>query len=90
MATREKRFMRACHNGENRWKNISIKLFRENGGRSSSKTAVFNIAATLEDKTEKLFSAVYEEWFDSVLYRIKGSTAANYTLIADKHILPAF
>ncbi len=37
-----------------------------------------------------LFAEVMSEWFQSVQYRIKESTAANYRMKADKHILPAF
>ncbi len=36
------------------------------------------------------FEAVFKEWFQSVQYRIKESTAANYRMKADKHILPVF
>lgn len=38
----------------------------------------------------KTFTEVYEEWFGTVTIRIKESTAANYILKADKHILPFF
>ena len=36
------------------------------------------------------FQSAYDDWFQSIAYRIKKSTAANYTLKADKHILPYF
>ncbi len=36
------------------------------------------------------FESVFKEWFQSVQYRIKESTAANYRMKADKHILPIF
>lgn len=36
------------------------------------------------------FRSVYTDWFQSISYRIKESTAANYILKADKHILPCF
>lgn len=35
-------------------------------------------------------SQLYDEWISSNLHRIKESTAANYKLKADKHILPEF
>ena len=47
-----------------------------------------NIAISLNDI--KPFSVVYDEWFCSIRYRIKKSTAANYTLKAGKHILPVY
>ena len=33
---------------------------------------------------------LFSEWHRSTLHRVKESTAANYTMKADKHILPAF
>lgn len=33
---------------------------------------------------------LFSEWYRSILHRVKESTAANYTMKADKHILPAF
>lgn len=35
-------------------------------------------------------SELFSEWHRSILHRVKESTAANYTMKADKHILPAF
>ena len=35
-------------------------------------------------------AALFSEWHRSILHRVKESTAANYTMKADKHILPAF
>ena len=33
---------------------------------------------------------LFNEWHHSILHRVKESTAANYIMKADKHILPAF
>ena len=33
---------------------------------------------------------LFNEWYRSILYRVKESTSANYFMKADKHILPAF
>ena len=33
---------------------------------------------------------LFTEWHRSILHRVKESTAANYTMKADKHILPVF
>ena len=38
----------------------------------------------------KTLCTIFEEWFSSVKHRIKESTAANYIMKADKHILPIF
>lgn len=35
-------------------------------------------------------SELFSEWHRSILHRVKESTAANYTMKADKHILPKF
>lgn len=36
------------------------------------------------------FNTAFKEWFHTITYRVKESTLANYTLKADKHILPRF
>lgn len=48
--------------------------------------------ASLTQPTEKhlTLSSVLTEWFQSISYRVKASTLANYLLKANKHILPAF
>lgn len=48
--------------------------------------------ASLPQPTEKklTLSSIFTEWFQSISYRVKDSTLANYLLKADKHILPAF
>lgn len=38
----------------------------------------------------KTLRDIFFEWFSSTKHRIKGSTAANYTMKAHKHILPVF
>ena len=38
----------------------------------------------------KTLRTIFEEWFSMTKHRIKASTAANYTMKADKHILPIF
>lgn len=73
-------------NGKRRYK----AFFGKTADEVTQKMSAFNITTHFEDKIEKTFSSVYAEWFDSVSYRIKESTAANYTLKADKHILPVF
>lgn len=56
----------------------------------SAKMTEYRQNISVNTDIHKTFSAVYSEWFRSVSIRIKESTAANYTLKADKHILPAF
>ena len=36
------------------------------------------------------FTQIYQEWFNGVKYHIKESTAANYMMKADKHLIPVF
>ncbi len=38
----------------------------------------------------KTVSQIFSEWFQSIQHRVKESTAANYRMKAEKHILPAF
>lgn len=38
----------------------------------------------------KSMEVVFNEWFKSIQYQVKESTAANYKMKADKHILPYF
>lgn len=38
----------------------------------------------------KSVAAIFQEWYPSIQYRVKESTAANYWLKVKKHILPAF
>lgn len=35
-------------------------------------------------------TTLFGEWYHSILHRVKRSTSANYTMKADKHILPVF
>ncbi len=35
-------------------------------------------------------SQIFHEWFNSIQYKVKESTAANYMMKAQKHILPIF
>lgn len=60
---------------------------------TSQDEVVQKITAHLEETTRTvslLFSSVYAEWFKCTSFCIKVSTAANYTMKADKHILPVF
>ena len=38
----------------------------------------------------KTLDAIFYEWFNTVKYHIKESTASNYRMKAEKHILPSF
>lgn len=38
----------------------------------------------------KTVSALFDEWFQSIRHLVKESTAANYLMKAEKHILPVF
>lgn len=56
----------------------------------SRKMTEFRSVSSPMCNINKTFSEVYVEWFRSISYRVKESTAANYTLKAEKHILPGF
>ena len=36
------------------------------------------------------FSQIYDEWFNRIKYHIKESTAANYMMKSEKHLIPVF
>lgn len=68
-------------------------FFGKTADEVSSKMAEFrkeNTPLTVSTTMFRSFGKVYDEWFRSISYRVKESTAANYTLKADKHILPVF
>jgi len=43
-----------------------------------------------QEKCSKTIAELFNEWHGSILHRVKESTAANYSMKADKHILPVF
>ena len=55
-----------------------------------AKMKKYHIDLISKTQIRKTFTEVYDEWFGTVTIRIKESTAANYILKADKHILPFF
>lgn len=73
-------------NGKRQYKAFFGKTVEETIG----KMAEFRTKMTVPINVVKTFGTVYEEWFQSISYRVKESTAANYTLKADKHLFPAF
>lgn len=56
--------------------------------------AVENLLAELRSQKKQTcnleFTTIFEEWYLNTKHRVKESTAANYRLKADKHILPWF
>ncbi|MBR7039879.1 MAG: site-specific integrase [Oscillospiraceae bacterium] len=45
--------------------------------------------ARLQGHCALTFAELYSEWHHSILHRVKESTAANYAMKSEKHILPA-
>jgi len=41
-------------------------------------------------KCQKIFSQIFDEWYTSIKHKVKESTAANYVMKAQKHIIPFF
>lgn len=76
-----------------------------NGKKDGKRVFLYIFARTKEQCIEKVnairqnnkshrfcsvtVSEVFSEWHRSILHRVKESTAANYAMKADKHILPA-
>ena len=44
----------------------------------------------LKGSCNKTVGQIFSEWFQSIRHRVKESTAANYLMKAEKHVLPAF
>lgn len=77
-----------------------------NGKKDGKRTFIYVFAHTKEQCIKKVnairqrnkpygycsmtVSELFEEWHRSILHRVKESTAANYIMKANKHILPSF
>lgn len=77
-----------------------------NGKKDGKRTFIYVLARTKQQCIEKVneirrktkpqgycsmtLSELFSEWFRSIQHRVKQSTASNYIMKADKHILPAF
>lgn len=67
--------------------------FRYFFGRSREEVQNKMLAAQKQDMNGNCYKTVEQiffEWFKSIQHRIKESTAANYRMKAEKHILPVF
>lgn len=42
------------------------------------------------EQCQKTFSQIFDEWYKSIKHNVKESTAANYVMKAQKHIIPFF
>mgnify|MGYP004521312951 FL=1 len=90
------------HRRDGRWEGRISRNKKENNKRKY----LYVLARTREAVVEKMekirqreqprgrcaktISVLFSEWYHSVQHRIKESTAANYTMKAQKHILPNF
>lgn len=45
---------------------------------------------TLNGSCDRTVGQIFFEWFQSIQHRVKESTAANYRMKAEKHVLPVF
>lgn len=77
-----------------------------NGKKDGKRTFLYVLARTKEQCIERItaicqrnkpqehcsmtVAELFDEWHRSIQYRVKESTAANYSMKADKHILPEF
>lgn len=94
--------MNVYHRKDGRWEGRISRGKRKDGKRKFQ----YILARTKEEVVEKMaeilrkeqptgkccktVSALFDEWFRSVQHMVKESTAANYAMKADKHILPTF
>lgn len=82
----EGRITTSIVDGKRRYK----AFFGKNVEEVVEKMTEYRTLSNRSAKNSSDFQTVYAEWFQSISYRVKESTAANYTLKADKHILPRF
>lgn len=96
--------MNVYHRKDGRWEGRISKGKNKDGKRKyqyifeKTKEKVINrIQAIRKENSEinsskckLLFSDVYTGWFDTIKHNIKESTASNYQMKAEKHILPYF
>ncbi len=45
---------------------------------------------TMNGNCDRTVGQIFSEWFQSIQHRVKESTAANYRMKAEKHVLPVF
>ena len=50
----------------------------------------FRIEEAVNANCTKLFSSIFSEWYNITKHNVKESTAANYEMKSNKHILPSF
>lgn len=92
----------AYHRKDGRWEGRIPQGKNENGKRKFRyilartkeevlrKIAEIRLDSRPSGICRKTLRTIFEEWFSSAKHRIKASTAANYTMKANKHILPVF
>lgn len=89
------------HRRDGRYEGRISKGKRKNGkrrfqyffGRSREEVQDKMIAARrlkISNNCCKTVGQIFAEWFQSIKHRVKESTAANYRMKAEKHVLPAF
>jgi hypothetical protein len=90
------------HRQDGRWERRIPRGKRRNGNRKfeyffgKTKEQVYEKMAQARQfdannrPCDKTVSELFSEWYQSIHHNIKESTASNYLLKAQKHILPAF
>ncbi len=89
------------HRQDGRYEGRISRRKRKNGkicfqyffGRSREEVMEKMKLARMEEfsgNCDKTVSQIFSEWFQSIQHRVKESTAANYRMKAEKHVLPAF
>ena len=90
------------HRKDNRWEGRISRGKLENGKRKfqyvlrRTKEAVEQEMTRIYEEEQqashcsRTISELFQEWHNSILYRVKESTAANYMMKATRHILPIF
>ncbi len=94
--------MNVYHRRDGRWEGRISRGKKKNGKRkfqyilARTKEQVVERMAEIRKKEQqhnecsKTVAEIFGEWHRSIRHRVKESTAANYSMKAEKHILPAF
>ena len=73
-------------NGKRKFKYI----FGKSKEQVRNKIEQFRNNESKNNNCSKTFSSLFTEWYNTTKHRVKESTSANYSMKANKHILPNF
>ena len=82
----EGRILRGKKNGKRKFQYV----FARTKEQCEAKMVAIYQSKIPQCSCSKTMLELFSEWYHSILHRVKESTAANYVMKAEKHILPSF